>query len=70
MEGVPAIYLGRMVDKKNFRTFVYAPPGSKKLVESWDEYERCMSTGLWFATREEAQVSSIVEEKPKRKGKQ
>ncbi len=53
MEGTPAIYLGRIVSKKNFRTFIFAPGGHQKLVESWDEFEASMQSGLWFATREE-----------------
>jgi hypothetical protein len=65
MKGVPAIYLGQIVDKKFFRTFVYSMDGSKKLVESWDEYERHMESGLWFSTQEDAK-SRIPVEKPKR----
>lgn len=65
MKGVPAIYLGQIVDKKHFRTFIYSMDGSKKLVESWDEYERHMETGLWFAMQEDAK-SRIPVAKPKR----
>lgn len=54
MKDAPAIYLGRIVDKKHFRTFIYSPIGDSKIVESWDEYEKHMATGLWFSTREEA----------------
>lgn len=65
MEGVPAIYLGQIVDKKHFRTFVYGMGGAKKLVESWDEFESHMQSGLWFSTQEDA-ASRIPVEKPKR----
>ena len=65
MKGVPAIYLGQIVDKKHFRTFVYSMDGSKKLVESWDEYEQHMESGLWFSTQEDAKARVPVE-KPKR----
>ena len=65
MKGVPAIYLGQIVDKKYFRTFVYSMDGSKKLVESWDEYERHMESSLWFSTQEDAK-SRVPVEKPKR----
>lgn len=65
MKGVPAIYLGQIVDKKHFRTFVYSMDGAKKLVESWDEYERHMESGLWFSTQEDAKARVPVE-KPKR----
>ena len=64
MKGVPAIYLGQIVDKAHFRTFIYSMDGSKKLVESWDEYERHMESGLWFSTQEDAK--SRIPVKPKR----
>lgn len=74
MEGVPAVYLGRAVDKENFRAFVYGAKGEKKLVESWDEFEASMQSGLWFATIEDAvEVKAVevaaVEELPKAKPK-
>jgi len=65
MEGIPALYLGKIVSKQNFRAFIYGPNESKKLVNSWDEYEAHMSSGLWFATKDEANKPLVVE-KPKR----
>ena len=67
MDGVPANYLGRLVSKNNFRTYIYAPNGSQKLVESWDAYEQHMETGLWFATKEDATASVVIIEPPKPK---
>jgi len=64
MEGIPATYLGKIVSKQNFRAFIYGPNESKKLVNSWDEYEAHMSSGMWFATRDE--VMSLAVEKLKR----
>lgn len=58
MDGTQAIYLGRPVNKNYFRAFVYAANGNKKLVESWDNFEKEMASGLWFATIEEALESS------------
>lgn len=75
MEGTPAIYLGRIVEKKNFRAFIYGPHGERRLVESWEEFEANMQSGVWFATVEDAEASkSIVKdvevsEKPKPKPK-
>lgn len=60
MKGISSIYLGRHVSKENFRTWVYGPSESKKLVNSWDEFERDMASGLWFATAEECQVKEKV----------
>ena len=65
MKGAPAVYLGKIVDKNHFRVFVYAVDGSQKLVESWDDFEHCMESGLWFATKEDAS-SRVPVEKPKR----
>lgn len=68
MEGTPANYLGRLVSKENFRAFIYATDGSQRLVESWDEFEANMQSGVWFATKEDAEASVVLdEEKPKAK---
>ena len=73
MKGLTAIYQGKVVKKAHFRAYVYAPNGSHHLVESWDEFEKKMESGLWFATKEQAQESAVsigeelvAEEKPKR----
>ncbi len=66
MDNSPAIYLGKIVSKKHFRTFIYSIDGSKKLVESWDEYQAHVETGIWFAVNEER---VIVKEKEKNKPK-
>lgn len=71
MKGTPAIYLGRIVDKENFRAFIYGPNGEKKLVESWDEFEANMQSGVWFATIHDAEASKVtVKEKSKPRTKQ
>lgn len=68
MDGNPAIYLGRIVPKHNFRAYIYGSNGRKKLVESWDEFESCMQSGLWFATASD-EIVPVVEEKPKVKSR-
>lgn len=66
MDGKPAIYLGRIVSKNNFRTYVYGTKGEQKLVESWREYENHMETGLWFASLDDVEslnkASELVDE--------
>ncbi len=62
MEGIPAIYKGRVISKENFRVFVYATNGAKKLMESWEEFERHIQTGTWFATRAESLIFVNPEE--------
>jgi len=65
MDGVPAIYLGRIVSKENFRAFIYSPNQQEKLVNSWDEYEREIATGLWFADKADAISAGTKEESEK-----
>jgi len=71
MEGTPAIYLGRIVEKKNFRAFIYGANGQKRLAESWEEFEANMESGVWFATLEGAleAKSGVHEPQPKAKAK-
>lgn len=64
MDGNPAIYLGRIVPKENFRAFVYDCDGASRLAESWAEFQDCIKTGKWFATLEDAKKSlAAIEEK-------
>lgn len=71
MKGTPAVYLGRIVDKNHFRTFVYGPNGEQKLVESWEAYEAAMQSGVWFAEKipAENENSAMPIEKPKLEAK-
>ena len=64
MEGTPAIYLDRIVEKKNFRAFIYSPDGKQRLAESWEEFEANMQSGLWFATKEDAEASKAPANDP------
>lgn len=63
------VYLGKIIPKQNFRAFVYAADGSKRLVESWEEFESKIDSGIWFSTKEDAQ-RRIEVEKPKRPKKE
>lgn len=48
------LYLGRWVDKKHFRTFVYDEKGNQKLVNSYQEYESLMAGGIWYPSKPDA----------------
>lgn len=71
------IYLGKVVPKEGFRVFIYSPTEREKLVESWDDFEAHMATGLWFATQEDCmelkdpcEISNVdedIEEEEKKK---
>jgi hypothetical protein len=47
-------YLGRWVDKHNFRTFVYNKKLDQKLAESYEEFESLLASGIWFAAKPSA----------------
>lgn len=64
MEGIPHSYLGRKINTRHFRAFIYATNGNKKLMNSWDEFERHMATGLWFACLEDAKAVVVEAETP------
>lgn len=63
MEGIPLIYNGRRVVKENFRAYVYSVDNAKKLVNSWNEFEQAMASGIWFQTIKE--IKEIEEAKTK-----
>lgn len=52
------MYLGRWVSRKNFRVFVYSANGKEKLVNSYDEFNKSLESGEWFASRELAKPKS------------
>lgn len=54
------LYLGRWVDKKTFRAFVYDKDGAEKLASSYDEFMNLTSTGTWFASKPETETSSPI----------
>lgn len=64
MTGEHVIYLGRLIPKKGFRAFIYGFEGVEKLVESWEEYEKNIATGSWFASK-----ATVPSKKPFDKGR-
>lgn len=50
-------YNGRKVLKKHFRAFVYGTYENghvkTRLVNSWEEYQDCLSSGIWFKSQED-----------------
>lgn len=45
-------YMGRFVNPKFFRAFVYNKDGEETLANSWDEFKKLISSGEWFESRE------------------
>ena len=60
-------YLGRWVDRDTFRAFVYNSSG-KKLCNSYDEFERLISSGVWKDSEHETEIEidNIVSMKKRR----
>lgn len=52
MKGETVLYDGRVVSKEGFRAFIYGMDGKTKLVNSWDEFQESMSSGLWFPSKD------------------
>lgn len=78
MQGTQVVYLGRSIAKEGFRAFVYGSNGRRKLVNSWDEFEICMASGIWFDSLEhivepeapkEAEPVVEKEDAPKKRSK-
>ncbi len=64
MIGEHVIYQGRPTLKEGFRVFIYGYGGVQKLVESWDEYEKNISSGSWFSS-----AAAVPTKKPHEKGR-
>lgn len=65
------MYDGRLVPKAHFRVFIYNSKGEEKLVNSWDEYEKEISSGLWFAKKEDVPLrvtNNVIVRNDKHKG--
>lgn len=50
-------YLGRIVPKEGFRVFIYNINKEQKLVESWEEYLKEISSGLWHPSLQDLLIS-------------
>ena len=48
------LYLGRWVDKKTFRAFVYDKDGNQMLADNYDQYIKFTSSGNWFSEKPDA----------------
>lgn len=74
MKQASNIYLGKIINTENFRAYIYNTEGSKKLIESWRDFENHMATGLWFPKKSEVlemqKIKKKQESNPKRKRNQ
>jgi hypothetical protein len=71
MKGESVLYNDRLVPKEGFRTYIYSKDNQQKLVNSWNEFECEIQTGLWFAKKPPAIVENTSNEgqTKKRRGK-
>jgi hypothetical protein len=54
------LYMGRLVNKRHFRAFVYGNEGVR-LAESHKEFEEMVGSGLWFESQEAYDAEKVVE---------
>lgn len=66
MTGPTVIYDNRVIPKAGFRAFIYGANGETKLVNSWEEFEAYVQTGVWFPNMEA--LNAATDKKPKKKG--
>ncbi len=69
MKGESVLYCGRIVPIEGFRTFVYGHNGTKKLVNSWTEFQEHIGSGVWFPTQNKAGAVMINERNIKKRRK-
>ncbi len=54
-------YLGRTICCDDFRTWIYGKNDTKKLVNSWNEYQDHINSGDWYASIEDLEKESTSE---------
>lgn len=52
VEEKQVFYNGKWVDERFFRAFVYNK-NEQKLANSYDEYEKLISSGIWFSSKDD-----------------
>ena len=60
-------YLGRWVNKDQFRAYVYNSKGDQKLANSYNEFQEDIASGLWFASKPEGLSEVPVSKERKQK---
>lgn len=63
------VYQGRVIDKKNFRMFLYGANNEKKLVNSWDEYQEAIQSGVWHSMPSKVLKNDVQPKKRKKRVK-
>lgn len=57
------VYDNRTIQKEGFRAFIYSTNNISKLVNSWEEFERHMESGVWFTNKEDIEAIKNIEVK-------
>ena len=65
-QGPTVVYQGRVIPRDGFRAWIYALDNQSKLVNSWEEYQSEISSGVWFSSKKdvEERKAQAVENKP------
>ena len=59
------LYKGRWVSREFFRAFVYNSTG-QKMANSYQEFSELISSGVWFAGKDDIGSDNVIDIKPKR----
>jgi hypothetical protein len=54
-------YFGRTICTEDFRAWIYGKNETKKLVNSWNEYQENINSGEWYASKEDLEKESTPE---------
>jgi hypothetical protein len=57
------LYQGRVIPKEGFRAWIYSFDNNSKLVNSWEEYQTEMSSGIWFSTKDDVESKKAKQSK-------
>ena len=61
--GETVLYLGRVIAKEGFRAFIYGFENREKLVNSWEEFEKDIASGLWFSEKSKVPATNKTKQK-------
>jgi ribosomal 30S subunit maturation factor RimM len=62
-------YNGQYINKAHFRVHVYGLNGESKLVNSFDEFERDITSGQWFESKESMEAVKSMKPAPRSRAK-
>lgn len=65
LEKNKVFYIDRWINKEHFRVFVYGKNEDTKLANSYEEYNKLISSGEWFTEKKDVPLEVIDCKEPK-----